>query len=207
MKKILTTIFILFSVLSFSQEKIYKHEIGLLLNINKITTESGKFNVSENNLFSRDLGIKYRLYTKYEMLSININMQYGMYLKSSHNEYSSYQINIPIGYSLYFFKKTWFNPSVGVFINNNFIFNEEIKFSYGADYGNFIPTIEENKIDFRYQIAFALNAGLSFTIKKRYTLNVNGFVNIFSNYKLNPKGDETIPYSIYGYNFGFGYKF
>ena len=66
---------------------------------------------------------------------------------------------------------------------------------------------EQNEIKFRYQIAFVLNAGLSFTIKKRYTLNLNGFVNLFSNYKLNPEGDETLPYKMYGYNFGIGYKF
>ena len=211
MKKIIIILLLIYFKTSFSQKKVLNQELQISYLRSTIATETVLENNTERSFFYHSkfigFGAKYKYFTKYELLTIGILYQQTLPYTNNDYYYSSNQLNIPIGYSLYFFKKTWFNPSIGFSINNNLVFNEKIRFSYGADTAPFIPTIEENEIKFRYQIAFVLNGGLSFTIKKRYTLNINGFVDLFSNYKLNPKGEETIPYRMYGYNFGVGYKF
>jgi hypothetical protein len=203
MKKTILIIIIFNSFLLFSQNDYKNEEISFVLKNSEIlflqSENDGVYGGPFSDYYSyfHSIGFDYKYFTKYERLNISFLYLFHYYLKANNNNYYySTQFDIPIGYSLYFFKKTWFNPSIGFSINNNFIINERIKY-----YTN------TTKINFRYQIAFALNAGLSFTIKKRYTLNLGGFINIFSNYKLNPKGERTTPYKMYGYNFGVGYKF
>ena len=203
MKKLILLFFIIFSSLLFSQNDSLKFEIEL----------QNSYKTCNNSSFVIDflfIGAKIKYFSNFEIFSSGIEFSYLIdYFETDYSKrsYSAQHVFIPLSYSIFFFKKWAFNPCIGISINNNFIFNEEVTIGYSVPvYHGSEVIYETNKTKFRYQTGFEINAGFSTTIKKQYTINFTVFYDLINNYELNPKGEDKLPYHLPGVNVGFGYK-
>ena len=217
MKKIFVFILLFISFTVFSQNDSLKYEVLISYKYNRFNISSnGKLEYLNNyDLATRFFSIETKYHKDYSVFAVGLEYMvkndFYKFFNYDNEHYIAQHIYIPLSYSIYFNRNRIVNPVIGISLVNNIVFNERIVFRYsipiGGAFTGYETYEESNEIDIRYQMKVTLDFGLNIKIKKRHILYFGFNQFLFGDFKLNPGGEETLPYKSSSVFMGLGYKF
>jgi len=201
MKNILFLLFLFFSFISFSQsDTLKRHEIG-------ISFQQRISYIDSKDISSQAIGFEYRIYSKdVYFFKTRISYIYNYnYVSTSLNNlyYKANTINSNIGMMIKVMQNNQVKPYIGLLYINDFIYNEEIEITH---YSNAWEKTDYNiHEDFRLLGSFAINIGVNFLYKNKFTFNAEAIYYLVNTF-ISDMTTNAYVQPIVEFNFGIGYR-